>query len=169
MTKKKHETKSRHNYFSSTILSNMEGFVRQARKDLKGVEFDTFVVRGMSGAIAGAMLARSMKKNLYVIRKEDDDSHDGNRPFGDMGEAWVFLDDFISSGNTFAKTWDAVQSNLGVLSEYVWEEDKVIETPIPVAPCVGAYLYRDKRFRNPQQLTEDMQYWYPANVKRNIL
>lgn len=76
---------SRHNYFSTDVLENTEKFVRTARKALKDIDFDTFVVRGMSGAIAGGMLSRSMRKNLYVIRKDNDDSHDGQQPFGTMG------------------------------------------------------------------------------------
>jgi hypothetical protein len=130
-----------HNYFSMSILENPNAFVRSSHRFLKDApEFDTFVVRGMSGAIAGGILARSCKKNLYVIRKPNDGSHDGNKAFGIIGSRWLFLDDFVSSGDTFWQTYDTLRLVLGSK----WGYDAAgIWSPMEVDPpeFVGAYLY----------------------------
>jgi hypothetical protein len=92
-----------HNYFSEAIIGqkNARKFIREARKALKDVDFDTFVVRGMSGMGAGALLSNAMDKELYVIRKGEE-CHDWRKGFGSMGQRWVFLDDLIDSGATLS-------------------------------------------------------------------
>lgn len=106
------KTHGHKNYFSDIALNRGEATIRRTTKALRDVDFDTFVVTGMSGAVFGGMIARSMKKNLFVIRKDNDDSHDGNRPFGNIGAKWLFLDDFISTGDTFKFVHDAVTRRL---------------------------------------------------------
>jgi len=140
MTKTQQQYRN-HNYFSDNVLSNMDKFVRDSRKALKdGPEFDTFVVRGMSGAIAGGILARSLDKHLWVIRKPDDSSHDSSRGFGTFGTKWMFLDDFVSTGNTFWRTYEGVEES--VIDRQVWDYalrryvDLTTETEF-----VGAFLY----------------------------
>ena len=142
MTTKAAPKRTQHNYFSMDVLANMDTFVRNARKVLQDApEFDTFVVRGMSGAIAGGILARSLKKNLYVVRKENDGSHDSNKTFGLMGQRWLFLDDFVSSGSTFWATWDGLRADLSFRWE--WDSRNVdmvrVEQEMPV--FAGAFLY----------------------------
>jgi orotate phosphoribosyltransferase len=162
MTTTKAAAHTRHNYFSSTILDNPDRFIRRARAALKDVPFDTFVVRGMSGAIAGGMLARSMRKNLFVVRKEDDNTHDGTQPFGVMGtQGWVFLDDFISSGNTFLRSYEAVQNRVGSTSE-VWDSFTREWRSLgrrEVPPMVGVYTYResDGGFMTTQEVNRQCQ------------
>lgn len=134
--------RTQHNYFSMDVLANMDTFVRNARKVLQNApEFDTFVVRGMSGAIAGGILARSLKKNLYVVRKENDGSHDSNKTFGLMGQRWLFLDDFVSSGSTFWATYDTLINDIG----HRWELDSrridMVRVPVPLPEFAGAFLY----------------------------
>lgn len=146
---------SRHNYFSGLVLANQEAFVRKWRKALKDEDFDTFVVRGMSGAIAGGILARSLKKNLFVIRKESDNSHDGSPAFGTMGSRWVFLDDFVSSGATFFEVWDFIQKEFGTEHDYDaslggWV---TLDTPERIPDIAGALVYRDG--------------WYPTDQFRD--
>jgi hypothetical protein len=151
-------TRHQHKNYFTLALENPEAFIRKARKALQGHDFDTFVVRGMSGAIAGAMLSRSMKKNLFVIRKDNDDSHDGNKPFGVMGERWLFLDDFISSGETFYRVYDKI-NNAELFGDYKQVVDNkgalrwrwVGSTP----EFVGAYLYRDGCFMFPGDKADD--------------
>lgn len=165
-TTKKTQHHARHNYFSSTILQNPDRFVRVARKALKGIEFDTFVVRGMSGAIAGGILARSMKKNLFVVRKETDDSHDGTQSFGDMGtQGWVFLDDFISSGETLIKAWDGVQADCGDYQSWDWNLNSPSTTYREAPPMVGAYLYRDDQYRDLFMVNQNLACSWVDSIK----
>jgi adenine/guanine phosphoribosyltransferase-like PRPP-binding protein len=82
--------------------------VAAARKHLKGVDFDTFVATGLSGATVAPILARAFHKNVLIIRKHDDRCHDSNPAVGALGERWVFVDDFISTGSTFERVLLAV-------------------------------------------------------------
>lgn len=79
-------------------------FLREARAALKGVRFDTVVGTGMSGVPAATLLGRHMRKNILLVRKEDDkhNHHDstGSGVVGQFGYRWIFVDDFISSGET---------------------------------------------------------------------
>lgn len=149
----------RENYFSD-VMGNTRLFITDARRALADVDFDTFVVRGMSGAIAGGVLAHSMKKNLFVVRKDDDDSHDGNRPFGMMGDRWLFLDDFISSGATFWKVYHSITERCidprdhALFGEFRFNEKKGIFGFVPSSDLptfAGSYLYRRDGFQQPDQ------------------
>lgn len=147
MTKTAEPKVSKHNYFSMAVLNNPDRFVKDARKSIlaSGIDFDTFVVRGMSGAIAGGMLARSLNKHLYVVRKPNDGSHDNTKAFGNTGSRWLFLDDFVSSGATFWATYDVVQETLGTRFGYhpetgVWD---ALPCPEEVPEFMGAYLFLD--------------------------
>ena len=164
--------RTQHNYFSMDVLANMDRFVRDSRKImLNAPEFDTFVVRGMSGAIAGGILARSLKKNLYVVRKENDGSHDSNRTFGIMGQRWLFLDDFVSSGRTFWATYDGLVEDL----RWTWEWDAArggtakVENPLPV--FAGAYLYGRSWIGDTQKFKEYLSVfeYSPDNKRSNEL
>lgn len=87
--------------------------------------FDSIAVRGISGLLIGAPVSLQLGKVLVVIRKEDG-SH-SSRPveqMGRMGHRVLFLDDFVSTGDTRAAVLDAIG-----------EED-------PYADLVGEYLYQ---------------------------
>ena len=153
----KEQPKSRHNYFSGSLIGreSVERTLFFATQQLSTVNFDTLVVRGMSGAVAGGLFAYHLDKNLYVIRKDDDSSHDGANGFGIMGRRWVFLDDFISSGETYKVVRDEVLSlwEDGIFDNRDYnhrtDEWKTIKHPKPLH--VGTYLYRDERFRNVRE------------------
>ena len=61
-------------------------------------------VRGSSGAILGALLAKSVKNptTIYYIKKDGEDRHGGDPGlFTEIKDGVnIILDDFISSGNT---------------------------------------------------------------------
>ena len=63
-------------------------------------EFDTIVVTGVSGQFYGPVLAFTLGVNYCVVRKPNDGSHDYHPIVGVVGDKWIFLDDFISSGAT---------------------------------------------------------------------
>ena len=97
--------------------------VYNAMTTLKDVEFDTFVGRGLSGALVAPLLARAMGKWFAIARKPcTEGDHSGQTIEGSMGDRWVFVDDLICSGNTFRKAYNDVLA----------AKD---------CECVGIYLY----------------------------
>ncbi len=79
-------------------------------------EFDSIVVRGVSGVVVGAPVAIALHKPLVVIRKPDEQSHDGasvviNRR--NLGRWSVFLDDFRSTGDTEYVVRKAIELEAG--------------------------------------------------------
>ena len=79
--------------------------IRQMKALIKDIEFDGFVVTGVSGITMGSIMARICKKNLMIIRKEEDND---NHSFYNIenyipGKRYIFLDDLVASGNTFKR------------------------------------------------------------------
>jgi orotate phosphoribosyltransferase-like protein len=91
-----------------------------------GVELDTIVFRGMSGALIAPILAYRLKKCVTVCRKSDG-THSGH---GGMLEGnvdiknFIIVDDFIDMGTT-------VETIL-----------KTVKDCQPSAKCLGIFLYR---------------------------
>ncbi len=80
-------------------------------------------------------LALRLKKKFVLIRKEDDDSHHGGgRLLGELGERWIFVDDFISTG----KTRDRVVQKISEAT--TWATAPIREVPIETT-FVGQYMY----------------------------
>lgn len=77
-------------------------------------KFDFIAVRGCSGMIVGAPAALRLKKPLVVVRKPNENSHAfmaEDKQFVNARNArgrYVFLDDFVSSGETRGKVQDAL-------------------------------------------------------------
>jgi hypothetical protein len=148
-------TYQRHNYFSEKGLANSKAYVRAARKALKDVDFDTIVVTGLSGMGAGSILAHSMGKNLFVIRKGGEQTHDWRAGFGVMGKKWIFLDDLIDSGSTWHRVQEYVTTASGDNAFEVWDGRKLTNLR---PKFVGAYFYvgmdwtKPKGFYPPDQM-----------------
>ena len=118
-------------YFDQAIL-DLPHVIKTARKALKDVDFDTIVGTGFSGGIVIPALAMSMDKKFVLIRKEDDDSHHGGgKLVGQLGERWIFVDDFVSSGRTRTRV-------VAKIAEAVADEVRPITTTF-----VGQYLYQN--------------------------
>lgn len=135
-----HTKVKKHNYFSALILERPDETIARAKKVLKKKDFDTFVVIGLSGASAGALLGHALNKNVFVLRKDDDlSTHDGRRYFGQMGERWVFLDDLIDSGRTRRRVVERIQriSEDGDFCDWVAGDGEITITP----EYVGDYMY----------------------------
>ena len=97
-------------YFDQAVF-DLAGVIDAAQRDLADVEFDTLVGTGFSGGVVIPALALAMGKNFVLIRKETDDSHHGNgRLVGQLGERWIFVDDFISSGATRKRVIEKIDS-----------------------------------------------------------
>ena len=115
-------------YFDEAVF-NLADVIETISAGLDGVDFDTIVGTGFSGGVVIPALALSMGKQFVLIRKEGDDSHHGGgRLVGKLGERWIFVDDFISSGRTRKRV-------IGKISEAVL--DRRIKTTM-----VGQYMYQ---------------------------
>lgn len=116
---------------------------KQIRKTLrelaKDVEFDTVVATGVSGLMAAPVLAqihRARNINMVAVRKTTAGCHSSEMVEGDMGSVgWVFVDDFISSGDTLRRVYEQVL--------LTW----------PGTKFVGAVLYGDEEFVSGRYLT----------------
>ena len=88
-------------YYMDQAIFNLAEVIETAQKHLAGVDFDTMVGTGFSGGVVIPPLALAMGKKFVLIRKETDDSHHGKgQLLGELGERWIFVDDFVSSGST---------------------------------------------------------------------
>lgn len=68
---------------------------------LKDVDFDSFVITGVSGIAFGAVLADRMGKEITIVRKSDDSSHSWCKVENiHKNMKVIFLDDFIETGTT---------------------------------------------------------------------
>jgi hypothetical protein len=111
---------SRHGQeYSDWAYNDPAGIITAAYRNLKGVEFDTFVCRGLSGILVAPLLARAMSRNFLIVRKERDDTHSSCAVEGTFGHRWVFLDDFISTGSTFDACRTAVAKHITVPHELI--------------------------------------------------
>jgi hypothetical protein len=110
--------------------------VDAAKHALNGVRFDTFVGTGLSGTLSAPVLARAMRKNFVIVRKDSDQTHDVERVLGNMGERFVIVDDLIASGDT----WRAIIDELGYWRDHRSAGDDW-SGPLPAFEFVGIYLY----------------------------
>lgn len=101
-------------------ITRINGIVKAAERSLSSVEFDGFVGTGLSGTMVVPVLAFAMGKRFAIVRKADDVGHhsSGTVESGlDPGDHWIFVDDFLSSGNTRQRVIDAMGDHQRV--EYI--------------------------------------------------
>lgn len=108
--------------------------IERAAKALEGVDFDTMVGTGLSGALTVPVLARGMGKHWLIVRKPDDDTHSWERAEGTLGHRWIFVDDFRETGETEERVHYAVDQ-IQKYSRFFSSE------------YVGTYLYQNKAER----------------------
>lgn len=102
-----------HSYYFDDAVFELPRVIETAHEDLADIDFDTMVGTGFSGGIVIPALALSMRKKFVLIRKERDDSHHGGgRLVGELGERWIFVDDFVSSGRTRTRVIEKIADNL---------------------------------------------------------
>ena len=90
----------------------------------RGIQFDTVVFRGFSGALVGPTVALQLGKYWALVRKKGDNSHSLNPIEGQVYGNYVIIDDFTDTGHT-------VKEILGACRD---------------GTCVGAYFYDTKWF-----------------------
>ncbi len=116
-------------YYMDNALFGLPKVIDRAVKDLDCVDFDTLVGTGFSGGIVIPALALAMGKQFVLIRKETDDSHHGRgRLLGQLGEKWVFVDDFVASGKTRKRVIEKVS-------------EAAVDTDNFNTKMVGQYMY----------------------------
>jgi adenine/guanine phosphoribosyltransferase-like PRPP-binding protein len=83
--------------------------ISEAVTALADVQFDAIAATGTSGLVFGPVLAYALGKPFIAIRKPGVDSHSDNmiESLGDHS-SYLFVDDFISSGNTFRRAISAM-------------------------------------------------------------
>jgi len=119
-------------YYMDHAVFNLAEVIEAAQENLADVDFDTLVGTGFSGSIVIPALALAMGKNFVLIRKETDDSHHGKgRLVGKLGERWIFVDDFVSSGRTRKRVIQKVQEAKDSIRP--WESHDSV--------MVGQYMY----------------------------
>lgn len=124
-------------YYMDTALFDLKSVIETAQKRLAGVDFDTLVGTGFSGGVVIPALALAMGKKFVLIRKETDDSHHGRgQLLGELGERWIFVDDFVSSGRTRSRVIEKVEE---VARNYV------VDTTY-----AGQYMYVNYSDEGPQ-------------------
>src|ERR1039458_1948602 len=93
-------------YGGQSGLSDLEQFVDRAIADIgpRLHEWDSIVVRGVSGIVVGAPVALALDKPLVIVRKPDEPHHACDHKmivnYLAMGQRCLFLDDFVDSGRT---------------------------------------------------------------------
>lgn len=91
------------------IFAMVRQCVRELRSPCRNIAFDTIAVTGISGMLIGPTLAAVTRTNLVVIPKTDNESsHRNNGPVGVIGSRWIFVDDFICSGETRRRVREAI-------------------------------------------------------------
>ncbi|WP_431941642.1 phosphoribosyltransferase [Nocardia grenadensis] len=115
-----------------------ETAVNEAKEQLEGIEFDTFVGTGLSGSLMIPALAKAFDVDFLMVRKKNDGSHSSYPCEGYLGERWIFVDDLISSGRTFDRVARVVRAAAA------WDHHRT--------ELVGAYLYESVDFRPEEEL-----------------
>lgn len=106
----------------------------EAVENLKGTEFDTIVVTGVSGLVFGVPLAQKMNKHIAIVRKEQDGTHshksiEATVKRDELGR-WLFVDDLIDTGKTEKRV-----------------KAKIKEHTDGVAVYIGSYLFENHNLR----------------------
>lgn len=134
-------------HYMDKAVFNLPEVIESCRLALRGVDFDTIVGTGFSGGIVIPALALTMNKDFVLIRKETDDSHHGQGMLvGQLGERWVFVDDFVSSGRTRSRVIEKI--------------DGALTAGAQPAEMVGQYLYQNEMGFEPYSPT-----WAPEKPK----
>ena len=139
-------------YFDKAVR-DLPGVIEQCKTALRGIEFDTIVGTGFSGAVVIPALAMAMGKKFVLIRKENDDSHHGGgRLVGELGKRWIFVDDFVSSGRTRERVITKIA-------------DAVVGTDLGATRMVGQYMYQRSQSGRFEYFSSA---WAPEELKPTV-
>ena len=113
------------------------------------IKFDGFVVTGVSGVAFGSILCRILRKDLVIVRKDNDGSHSSYEVENyKTNKRYIFLDDFVASGATFIRVEEKLKNNFKRLKN-------------------SSYYPFDKKFDNESEIIGKMFYSYGDPWKPN--
>lgn len=120
--------------YDAYSLHDLSDTVRRTARDLRPYrhEFDCIVVVGMSGVTVGVPVSLMLKVPVVILRKSDDDSHQGSQYGGvinryALGERALFVDDFSSTGDTERGVMERVASaGSTVVATYWYREGEIV-------------------------------------------
>jgi orotate phosphoribosyltransferase-like protein len=125
-----------HSGYFDKAFGDIDDIAIRLDDKLKGVEYDTMVGTGLSGTLVVPTLARTLGKYWAIVRKEHS-PHTSSMFEGEIGQSWLFVDDFICSG----KTLNRVKDVIGDIRVYSY--DNMGHSTYGVFPTkyVGTYEY----------------------------
>lgn len=127
------------------VVTNLVKLIKES-----GVQFDTVVFRGMSGALIAPIIAHRLKKEIIFVRKSEDNSHSSRYCEGHtQSQRFIIIDDFIASGETLRRCFKAIRDMADKFSE--WEQSAR-------ATCVGVFLYDSGEYRMKTQGRFDVSF-----------
>lgn len=130
-------------YLGAAYADN-EALLAKATHALRDVEFDTMVGTGLSGSLIIPVIARALGKNWLIIRKESESAHSSERGEGNLGDRWVFVDDFVDTGATKRRVKDAVAAIVADNCNYIAPHGRTNYTDglnCPISMYLGDYMY----------------------------
>ena len=103
------------------VMTNLLALINES-----GVEFDTVVFVGASGALMGPEVASRLNKEMLLVRKDSDSNHSScwAEGHGDI-KRFIVVDDLIATGRTMKILFEKMAAKL------------------PQAKGVGIFLYND--------------------------
>jgi len=158
-------------------LMQPESLIERAAKAasfIKQIKPDILVGTGTSGIISCTAVSMASGVPMMIVRKGTDNDNHGIRyetPEDFDFRTWVLVDDFVSSGRTFCKVFEAVASNfasvnpvcLGVVSTIPMDCAhrvfcQTIEYPVykfnQTTPMVGPHAPVRKQHRRRRHIDE---------------
>lgn len=124
------------------------------------LKFDTLIGTGLSGTLVVPHIARALGLKWAIVRK-DDGAHSSNPFEGELGQRWLFVDDFVSSGATLQRVQDKIlafvdkhntQIDTRIRFAKDWNdvaEIKALEEKRFFTQYVGTYQYSWDRMYSP--------------------
>lgn len=132
--------------FLERVRSNPDKLVQAMAEATKGVDYDTMVTSGMSGALVIPTLADKLGKKWAIVRKSDM-RHAEGEIIGQIGHKWMFVDDFTGEGKNRDLCKQAIR-------------DMSYETHF-YPEYVGTYVYQPYG-RSVTKEKDFTGYYYPA-------
>lgn len=91
-------------------------FILQTIKSNK-IKFDFIIARGISGIIPSAIVAHKLRKQLCVVRKEQEKTHSKNKieiasDFYPATKRYIIIDDLIDTGETVVQIVKSARNQL---------------------------------------------------------
>lgn len=133
-------TSSASPYMRDALFMSRTELAERAQDRLHDVEFDTMIGIGLSSALVIPTLADRFDCYWAIVRKDMENTHGSERIEGNIGKRWLFVDDFMASGQTGCNVMRHVRE---FCSDTGWRTE-----------LVGAYMYSDDDFFDTDYLAD---------------